>query len=165
MAGSEPCFYCFCCYRGDVFTLGDLGEHRLGVASVDKDHMNVARVLKLTIPSTFDQNHSSFFLAFGLRWYAYLSWCWLDGADRCRMDFQLPRFGKYTFATPITPVLLNPLLMMFVAVFVVGAIGLILDRIMIIFQRLASFEGGCGCGLVATAFQNREEHDHVLILK
>ena len=32
--------------------------------------------------------------------------------------------------------------MMFVAVFVVGAIGLILDRIMIIFQRLASFEGG-----------------------
>ncbi|QDT65196.1 ABC transporter permease [Calycomorphotria hydatis] len=116
-----------------------LSNTALGVASIDKDHMNVARVLKL---GTFDRIvkiiiPSSLPLMFaGLRISLGVGWMVLVAAD---MLAQNPGLGKFVwdmFQNGSS----QTMSMIFVAVFTIGFIGLLLDRIMIIMQKLVSFD-------------------------
>ena len=113
----------------------------LGVASVDKDHMNVARVLKLQfhqrlfkiiLPSALPLVFAGTRISLGVGWMVLIAAEWISNSQG------LGVFVRDAYNSGSS----ESFAMMFVAVFVVGAIGLILDRIMIIFQRLASFEGG-----------------------
>ena len=113
----------------------------LGVASVDKDHMNVARVLKLQfhqrlikiiLPSSLPLVFAGMRISLGVGWMVLIAAEWISNSQG------LGVFVRDAYNSGSS----DSFAMMFVAVFVVGAIGLILDRIMIIFQRLASFEGG-----------------------
>ena len=112
----------------------------LGVASIDKDHVNVARVLrlgfwsrlfKIVIPSALPLIFAGLRISLGVGWMVLIAAELLSSS---------PGLGKYvwdmfnngssaTFAQ------------MFVVVFVVGLIGMLLDRMMIVFQRLVSFDG------------------------
>ena len=113
----------------------------LGVASVDKDHMNVARVLKLQfhqrlfkiiLPSALPLVFAGMRIALGVGWMVLIAAELLANSQGIGVYV----WDAYNSGSS------ESFAMMFVAVFVVGFIGLILDRIMIIFQRLASFEGG-----------------------
>ena len=113
----------------------------LGVASVDKDHMNVARVLKLRfhqrlvkiiLPSALPLVFAGMRIALGVGWMVLIAAELLANSQGIGVYV----WDAYNSGSS------DSFAMMFVAVFVVGFIGLILDRIMIIFQRLASFEGG-----------------------
>lgn len=113
----------------------------LGVASVDKDHMNVARVLKLRfhqrltkiiLPSALPLVFAGMRISLGVGWMVLIAAELLANSQGIGVYV----WDAYNSGSS------DSFAMMFVAVFVVGFIGLILDRIMIIFQRLASFEGG-----------------------
>ncbi|HEV7283105.1 MAG TPA: ABC transporter permease [Pirellulaceae bacterium] len=109
----------------------------LGVASIDKDHLNVARVLRLSswtrltkiiIPSALP------LIFTGLRISLGVGWMVLIAAELLATNPGLGKFvwdafqngGSQSFAQ------------MFVAVFTVGVIGLLLDRLMVILQRAVS---------------------------
>lgn len=109
----------------------------LGVASIDKDHLNVARVLRLSpwtrltkivIPSALP------LIFTGLRISLGVGWMVLIAAELLATSPGLGKFvwdafqngGSQSFAQ------------MFVAVFTVGVIGLLLDRLMVILQRAVS---------------------------
>jgi nitrate/nitrite transport system permease protein len=109
----------------------------LGVASIDKDHLNVARVLRLSswtrltkiiIPSALP------LIFTGLRISLGVGWMVLIAAELLATNPGLGKFvwdafqngGSQSFAQ------------MFVAVFTVGIIGLLLDRLMVILQRAVS---------------------------
>jgi len=112
----------------------------LGVASVDKDHLNVARVLrlglwqrlvKIILPSALP-------LVFaGLRISLGVGWMVLIAAELLSSSEGIGKFVWDQFNNGAS----DSFAKMMVVVFVVGVIGLLLDRIMIIFQRLVSFEG------------------------
>lgn len=112
----------------------------LGVASVDKDHLNVARVLrlgfwqrlfKIVLPSALP-------LVFaGLRISLGVGWMVLIAAELLSSSEGIGKFVWDQFSNGAS----DSFAKMMVVVFVVGFIGLILDRIMIIFQRMVSFEG------------------------
>jgi nitrate/nitrite transport system permease protein len=118
-----------------------LANTALGVASIDKDHMNVARVLKLgfwsrlfkiVIPSALPLIFAGLRISLGVGWMVLIAAELLassEGIGKFVWD-QFNNGGSDSFAK------------MVVVVFIVGFIGLILDRIMIVFQRLVSFEGG-----------------------
>jgi nitrate/nitrite transport system permease protein len=112
----------------------------LGVASVDPDHLNVARVLKL---GTFEQVYkiilpSALPLIFtGLRLSLGVGWMVLIAAE---MLAQNPGLGKFVwdmFQNGSSQTLSQ----IMVAVFTIGLIGFALDRIMTAFQKLVSFDG------------------------
>lgn len=112
----------------------------LGVASIDKDHMNVARVLKLgffsrlvkiIIPSSLPLIFAGLRISLGVGWMVLIAAELLSSSEG---------IGKFVF-DEFNNGSSDSLAKMIVVVFIVGVIGLILDRIMVIFQRLVSFEG------------------------
>jgi nitrate/nitrite transport system permease protein len=111
----------------------------LGVSSIDRDYLNVARVLRL---SWFDRIFrivlpASLPLVFtGLRLSLGVGWMVLIAAE---MLAQNPGLGKFVwdmFQNGSSQTLAQIL----VAVFTIGTIGLVLDRIMLALQRVVSFD-------------------------
>jgi nitrate/nitrite transport system permease protein len=111
----------------------------LGVASIDQDYLNVARVLKLgwwkkvrkiVIPSALP------LIFTGLRLSLSVGWMVLIAAD---MLAQNPGLGKFVwdmFQNGSSQTLAQ----IMVAVFTIGIIGFVLDRMMMILQRAVSFD-------------------------
>ncbi len=117
-----------------------LANTALGVASIDKDHLNVARVLKLGFWSRLFKIiiPSALPLIFaGLRISLGVGWMVLIAAELLSSSEGIGKFVWDQFNNGAS----DSFAKMIVVVFVVGVIGLILDRIMIIFQRMVSFEG------------------------
>jgi nitrate/nitrite transport system permease protein len=112
----------------------------LGVASVDPDHLNVARVLKLgplervfkiVVPSALPLIFTGLRLSLGVGWMVLIA---------AEMLAQNPGLGKFVwdmFQNGSSQTLAQ----IMVAVFTIGIIGFILDRMMTFLQRLVSFEG------------------------
>ena len=112
----------------------------LGVASIDKDHLNVAKVLrlgfwerlfKIVIPSALPLMFAGMRISLGVGWMVLIAAELLassEGIGKFVWD-QFNNGASDSFAK------------MMVVVFVVGVIGLMLDRMMIVFQRLVSFDG------------------------
>lgn len=112
----------------------------LGVAAVDKDHLNVARVLrlgfwsqlfKIIIPSAMPLIFAGLRISLGVGWMVLIAAELLSSSEGIgKFVWDMFNNGSsQTFAQ------------MFVVVFVVGIVGLLLDRVMIVFQRLVSFDG------------------------
>jgi nitrate/nitrite transport system permease protein len=109
----------------------------LGVASIDPDHLNVARVLrlpwhvrvrKIVIPSALPWIFTGLRLSLGVGWMVLIA---------AEMLAQNPGLGKFVwdmFQNGSSETLAQIL----VAVFTIGAIGAALDRIMIALQRTVS---------------------------
>jgi len=111
----------------------------VGVAAIDQDHMNVARVLKLSwlqriwkivLPSALP------FMFTGMRLSLGVGWMVLIAADMLAQNPGLGKFVWDTFQNGST----NSMAQIVCAVFAVGIIGFVLDRIMLILQRLVSFD-------------------------
>jgi len=112
----------------------------LGVASVDKDHINVAKVLrlgffsrlfKIVLPSALPLVFAGMRISLGVGWMVLIA------AELLASSEGVGKFTWDQFNNGATDSFAKIVCM----VFVVGIIGLFLDRIMIIFQRLVSFEG------------------------
>lgn len=111
-----------------------------GVASVDKDHINVARVLRLGFWSRLFKIvlPSALPLVFaGLRISLGVGWMVLIAAELLSSSEGIGKFVWDQFNNGAS----DSFAKMVVVVFVVGIIGLFLDRMMIVFQRLVSFDG------------------------
>jgi len=112
----------------------------VGVASVEPDHLNVARVLKLSWPARVFKIviPSALPLIFtGLRLSLGVGWMVLIAAE---MLAQNPGLGKFVwdmFQNGSS----STLAQIMVAVFTIGLIGFALDRLMITLQKLVSFDG------------------------
>jgi nitrate/nitrite transport system permease protein len=111
----------------------------LGVASIDKDHMNVARVLrlgpwsrltKIVIPSALPLIFAGLRISLGVGWMVLIAAELLSSSEG---------IGKYVW-DQFNNGASDSFAKMFVVVFVVGIIGLMLDRIMIVLQRLVSYD-------------------------
>ncbi|KAA5539706.1 ABC transporter permease [Roseiconus nitratireducens] len=110
----------------------------LGVASVDKDYMNVAKVLKLSWPQQLFKIilPASLPLMFaGLRISLGVGWMVLIAAD---MLAQNPGLGKFVWDEFQNGSSQTYARIAF-SVIVIGVIGLMLDRIMIFLRNLVSF--------------------------
>ena len=112
----------------------------LGVASIDKDHLNVARVLqlgfferllKIVLPSTLPLTFAGLRVALGVGWMVLIAAEVLTTSQGIGMYVwdQFNNGASDSFAK------------IMMIVFVVGLIGFLLDRIMIVLQKLVSFEG------------------------
>lgn len=113
----------------------------LGVSSIDQDHMNVARVLKLglwsrlfkiIIPSSLPLVFAGLRISLGVGWMVLIAAEALsssDGLGKYVWD-EYQNGSSHSFANIIF------------ACFVVGIIGFFLDRIMILMQRSVSFDDG-----------------------
>lgn len=112
----------------------------LGVASVDKDHYNVARVLrlgfwdrlfKIVLPSALPLVFAGMRISLGVGWMVLIA------AELLASSEGIGKYANDMFQNG------NSLSFAFIMamVFVVGIIGLVLDRIMIVLQRLVSFDG------------------------
>ncbi|OIQ98037.1 bicarbonate transport system permease protein CmpB [mine drainage metagenome] len=111
----------------------------IGVGSIDPDHLNVARVLRLSwwvrlrkivLPSALP------FIFTGLRLSLSVGWMVLIAAE---MLAQNPGLGKFVwdmFQNGSS----QTLALIMVAVFTIGIIGFILDRLMLTLQQLVSYE-------------------------
>lgn len=111
----------------------------LGVSSVEKDHINVAKVLrlglwsrlfKIVIPSALPLVFAGLRISLGVGWMVLIAAEALsssDGLGKFVWD-EYQNGSSHSFANIIF------------ACFVVGAIGFLLDRIMIILQRSVSFD-------------------------
>ncbi len=112
----------------------------LGVASIDQDHINVARVLKLgfwdrltkiIIPSALPLVFAGLRISLGVGWMVLIAAEALsssDGLGKFVWD-EYQNGSSFSFANILY------------ACFVVGGIGFLLDRMMIILQRFVSFDG------------------------
>lgn len=112
----------------------------LGVASIDKDHINVARVLrlgffqrliKIVIPSSLPLIFAGLRISLGVGWMVLIAAELLSSSEGIG-KFVWDMFNNGSSET---------FAQMFVVVFIVGVVGLFLDRMMIVFQRLVSFDG------------------------
>ncbi len=111
----------------------------LGVSSVDRDHLNVARVLrlgtfetvfKIVIPSAMPLIFTGLRLSLGVGWMVLIA---------AEMLAQNPGLGKFVwdmFQNGSSQTLAQ----IMVAVFTIGLIGFALDRLMTIMQRLVAFD-------------------------
>jgi nitrate/nitrite transport system permease protein len=111
----------------------------LGVAQIDNDYLNVARVLKLgwwkkvrkiVIPSALPLIFTGLRLSLGVGWMVLIA---------AEMLAQNPGLGKFVwdmFQNGSSETLAQ----IMVAVFTIGFIGFVLDRIMMILQRAVSFD-------------------------
>jgi nitrate/nitrite transport system permease protein len=111
----------------------------LGVSSIERDHLNVARVLRLSwgvrvrkivIPSALPWIFTGLRLSLGVGWMVLIA---------AEMLAQNPGLGKFVwdmFQNGSSETLAQ----IMVAVFTIGAIGAVLDRIMIAFQRAVSHD-------------------------
>lgn len=112
----------------------------LGVASIEKDHLNVARVLRLSpwktvtkivIPSSLPLIFTGLRLSLGVGWMVLIA---------AEMLAQNPGLGKFVwdmFQNGSS----QTLAMILVAVITIGLIGFALDRIMVTLQKLFSYSG------------------------
>lgn len=110
----------------------------LGVASIEKDHLNVARVLrlntwtrirKIVIPSSLPMMFAGLRISLGVGWMVLIA---------AEMLAQNPGLGKFVwdmFQNGSSQTLAR----IMVAVFTIGIIGFFLDRIMIMLQRQVSY--------------------------
>lgn len=111
----------------------------LGVSSIDPDHQNVARVLRLgawtrvrriVLPSALPWIFSGLRLSLGVGWMVLIA---------AEMLAQNPGLGKFVwdmFQNGSS----ETLAMILVAVFTIGGIGFALDRLMTTLQRLVSHD-------------------------
>lgn len=115
----------------------------LGVASIDKDHMNVAKVLrlgwwtrlfKIVIPSSLPLIFAGLRISLGVGWMVLIA-AELLVANPGLGQFVWDRFqdnSSVAFGQ------------IFVAIFIIGIIGFLLDRTMIVMQRSVSFDAPAG---------------------
>lgn len=115
-----------------------LANTALGVASIDKDHLNVARVLKLdtwtrirkiVIPSALPMMFAGLRISLGVGWMVLIA---------AEMLAQNPGLGKFVwdmFQNGSS----DTLAQIMVAVFTIGIIGMALDRTMVVLQRSVSY--------------------------
>lgn len=115
-----------------------LANTALGVASIEKDHLNVARVLKLDtwtrvrkiiIPSALPMMFAGLRISLGVGWMVLIA---------AEMLAQNPGLGKFVwdmFQNGSS----DTLAQIMVAVFTIGIIGMALDRTMVILQRSVSY--------------------------
>jgi nitrate/nitrite transport system permease protein len=110
----------------------------LGVSSIDRDLLNVAKVLqlgwrtrlvKLVLPSSLPLIFTGMRLSLGVGWMVLIA---------AEMLAQNPGLGKFVWdefqnGSP------DSLSRIMVAVFTIGLIGFLLDRVMLSLQRLSSF--------------------------
>ena len=110
-----------------------------GVAGIDKDHLNVAKVLKLTwwqrivkivLPSALPLMFTGMRLSLGVGWMVLIA------ADMLAQNSGLGKFVWDTFQNGSS----ESMAQIVVAVFTIGFIGFLLDRIMFTCQRLVSFD-------------------------
>jgi nitrate/nitrite transport system permease protein len=111
----------------------------LGVATVDRDHLNVARVLrlgwwatvwKIVIPSALPLIFTGLRLSLGVGWMVLIA---------AEMLAQNPGLGKFVwdmFQNGSSQTLAQ----IMVAVFTIGLIGFLLDRLMLALQNAVSYE-------------------------
>ncbi|MGJ8676397.1 MAG: ABC transporter permease subunit [Akkermansiaceae bacterium] len=113
----------------------------LGVSAIDKDHLNVAKVLRLGFWSRLFKIiiPSSLPLVFaGLRISLGVGWMVLIAAEALSSSDGLGKFVWDEYQNGSSQSFANIIL----ACFVVGIIGFFLDRVMIVLQRLVSFDDG-----------------------
>ena len=113
----------------------------LGVSSVDRDHLNVAKVLRLGFWSRLFKIiiPSSLPLVFaGLRISLGVGWMVLIAAEALSSSDGLGKFVWDEYQNGSSQSFANIIL----ACFMVGIIGFFLDRIMIILQKLVTFDDG-----------------------
>lgn len=113
----------------------------LGVSSIDPDHMNVAKVLRLSLWSRLFKIiiPSSLPLVFaGLRISLGVGWMVLIAAEALSSSDGLGKFVWDEYQNGSSHSFANIIF----ACFVVGIIGFFLDRIMILLQRSVSFDDG-----------------------
>lgn len=115
-----------------------LANTALGVASIDKDHLNVAKVLKLDtwtrirkiiVPSALPMMFAGLRISLGVGWMVLIA---------AEMLAQNPGLGKFVwdmFQNGSSQTLAQ----IMVAVFTIGIIGMALDRTMVILQRSVSY--------------------------
>ena len=110
----------------------------LGVASIDKDYINVARVLRLgniekivkvVIPASLPYIFAGLRISLGVGWMVLIA---------AEMLAQNPGLGKFVW-DEFQNGSSHSLARILVAVFTIGIIGFMLDRIMVVFQKLVSF--------------------------
>jgi nitrate/nitrite transport system permease protein len=111
----------------------------LGVASIDKDYLNVARVLrlgpvtrvfKIILPASLPLMFTGLRISLGVGWMVLIA---------AEMLAQNPGLGKFVwdmFQNGSNETLAQ----IMVAVFTIGLIGFLLDRVMIVCQKLVSFD-------------------------
>jgi nitrate/nitrite transport system permease protein len=111
----------------------------IGVSSIDKDHINVARVLnlrwsvrvrKIVIPSSMPYIFAGLRISLGVGWMVLIA---------AEMLAQNPGLGKFVwdmFQNGSSATLAR----IMVAVFTIGIIGFLLDRVMVALQRAFSYE-------------------------
>ena len=111
----------------------------VGVSTIDPDHMNVARVLKLSwwqrlwkivLPSTLPLMFTGMRLSLGVGWMVLIA------ADMLAQNPGLGKFVWDTFQNGST----NSMAEIVCAVFVIGIIGFFLDRVMLVLQRFVSYD-------------------------
>lgn len=113
----------------------------LGVSSVENDHLNVAKVLKLGLWSRLTKIiiPASLPLMFaGLRISLGVGWMVLIAAEALAASDGLGKFVWDEYQNGSSHSFANIIL----ACFVVGIIGFFLDRMMIVLQRSVSFDDG-----------------------
>ena len=111
----------------------------VGVAGIDRDHMNVAKVLKLSwwqrvtkivLPSALPLIFTGMRLSLGVGWMVLIA------ADMLAQNPGLGKFVWDTFQNGST----ESMAQIVVAVFTIGIIGFFLDRMMFVLQKLVTFE-------------------------
>ncbi|HEY6556098.1 MAG TPA: ABC transporter permease [Polyangiaceae bacterium] len=112
----------------------------IGVKAIDKDHLNVARVLnlswttrvrKIVIPSSLPYIFAGLRISLGVGWMVLIA---------AEMLAQNPGLGKFVwdmFQNGSNATLAR----IMVAVFTIGVIGFLLDRVMVFLQRTVSYQG------------------------
>lgn len=112
----------------------------LGVASIDKDLLNVAKVLqlnwttklfKLVIPSSLPLIFTGLRLSLGVGWMVLIA---------AEMLAQNPGLGKFVW-DEFQNGSSDSLSRLLVAVFTIGIIGFLLDRVMFTIQSMVNFSG------------------------
>jgi nitrate/nitrite transport system permease protein len=113
----------------------------LGVASIDRDLINVARTLqldwktrlfKLVLPSSLPLIFTGLRLSLGVGWMVLIA---------AEMLAQNPGLGKFVW-DQFQNGSSDSLALIMVAVFTIGTIGFILDRVMMTLQSFFSFDSG-----------------------
>ena len=111
----------------------------VGVASIDKDLINVSRVLrlnwmtqiyKIVLPSSVPMMFTGLRLSLGIGWMVLIA---------AEMLAQNPGLGKFVW-DEFQNGSSNSLGRIMVAVFVIGLIGFLLDRLMLTLQRKVTWD-------------------------
>lgn len=113
----------------------------IGVSNLDKDYINVSKVLQLglwtrifriTIPATLPMVFTGLRISLGVGWMVLIA---------AEMLAQNPGLGKFVW-DEFQNGSSDSLARIMLAVFVVGIIGFVLDRVMVTLQRATSFGQG-----------------------